>query len=346
MTSQLLQQIAARSNAYRTLLKGKVTVLTYHRVLPEDDLTAEDISWEMAVTKPVFCEHLKFLHDEFVVIDEEQLVRFLDGEDRLRPDRAYVAITFDDGWRDNFDHAFDLLRQTKTPATIFLCTAHIDNGAPFWWAALEQGVKQFGIDETRRQLQIIANQDSEPVSSPWATPDDVPTLRSLTAVLKQMPADKLTNLITHWIVAYMSETTRTVMTWEEVSEMARASIKFGPHTRHHTILPGLSLEQQREEVEGCAADLAARGLDTSAFFCFPSGEVDEASTQVVQAAGFDYAYGLGGAAFSPKNYSRPSVIPRLNVGMHNSGSLGAFKWALTKAGIRAHRQRAPQSGRA
>ena len=47
------------------------------------------------------------------------------------PDNA-IAVTFDDGYKDNFVNAFPILRQFRIPATIFLATGSIGSGRILW----------------------------------------------------------------------------------------------------------------------------------------------------------------------------------------------------------------------
>src|SRR5215469_1995176 len=56
------------------------------------------------------------------------------GRDRRTP----LVLTFDDGYYDNYTHAFALARELHAPITIFLIPGYIENGESFWWLQPEQ----------------------------------------------------------------------------------------------------------------------------------------------------------------------------------------------------------------
>src|SRR5690606_32629403 len=55
----------------------------------------------------------------------------LGGENRRNAGRA-CAVTFDDGWRDNYQFALPVLVETRTPATVFLVSDLIGTDRLFW----------------------------------------------------------------------------------------------------------------------------------------------------------------------------------------------------------------------
>jgi len=64
------------------------------------------------------------------------------------PERP-VILTFDDGYRDNFFHAYRLLRRSKSVGTFFLITSFIDENRPGYltWGqvrVMRQGGMEFG----------------------------------------------------------------------------------------------------------------------------------------------------------------------------------------------------------
>lgn len=83
-----------------------------------------------------------------------------------------VCITFDDGYQDNFEYAFPILRHYNLPATIFLTTDLIDTKEMLWHDIVLQTIKgaknsildfekaniknlNLKNDETRRQVAIV-----------------------------------------------------------------------------------------------------------------------------------------------------------------------------------------------
>src|SRR6266700_7566337 len=47
--------------------------------------------------------------------------------------RSLLAVTFDDGYYDNYTHAFSLACELQLPITIFLIPGHMESGTSFWW---------------------------------------------------------------------------------------------------------------------------------------------------------------------------------------------------------------------
>jgi len=109
---------------------NELTVLMYHRVLPEGEASSETVQPGMAVTIDTFKKHLHWLQDKY------ELVHLGDWCDKAKaglpvPPRA-CAITFDDGWYDNYQYAFPILKELNVPITVFLPAGIIENRTRFW----------------------------------------------------------------------------------------------------------------------------------------------------------------------------------------------------------------------
>lgn len=91
-------------------------VLTYHRVNPTHPAD------RLTVTPRAFEEQMRFLSSE------HRVVRLSSAVARLRSgcrDPSAVAVTFDDGYRDNVDYALELLDRYRVPATFFLVSGNL-----------------------------------------------------------------------------------------------------------------------------------------------------------------------------------------------------------------------------
>ena len=111
--------IAAIHTFFRKVIlkKYRTIILTYHRV--RDDGRYSDIS----VTTKNFENQLIYLKKHFDVIPLIEAVNSL--QNGRRHNRDQVAISFDDGYKDNYSKAFPVLKRHHIPATIFLVSAHL-----------------------------------------------------------------------------------------------------------------------------------------------------------------------------------------------------------------------------
>lgn len=98
-------------------------VLQYHSVVADLDAAIAKSPYErlFSVSRAAFEEQMHGLaRAGYCFLSNGELIDALTGKGELPP-RA-VVVTFDDGWRSIYDHAFLVLRELHIPATIFLTT--------------------------------------------------------------------------------------------------------------------------------------------------------------------------------------------------------------------------------
>lgn len=99
----------------RVLRSHGVYILSYHNVVAEQ--AARQDRWNDATPRDWFRAHLALVADRFAIVSLDEALQLLSGAPLQRD---YLVITFDDGYRDNYEHAWPLLREFGCPATTFL----------------------------------------------------------------------------------------------------------------------------------------------------------------------------------------------------------------------------------
>ncbi|MBK9997621.1 MAG: polysaccharide deacetylase family protein [Nitrospira sp.] len=119
------------SSIYRWRHRGKVFVLMYHRVLTKSEVARYPVQPGMYVLDSVFAEQMSFVRRNFTVLSLQELLDLWQRGEWSAHAR-YCVITFDDGWLDNYRHAYPVLKQLRIPATIFLPTDYVGRNEWFW----------------------------------------------------------------------------------------------------------------------------------------------------------------------------------------------------------------------
>lgn len=107
------------------LMRHEAVVVAFHRVRNDADL-----SDSLTIDSRTFESYCQFFKRFFNVVPLAELVETLHA--RRAPHRA-LAITFDDGYRDNFQYAAPILERLGLPATFFVVSRWIGTSVvPFW----------------------------------------------------------------------------------------------------------------------------------------------------------------------------------------------------------------------
>jgi peptidoglycan/xylan/chitin deacetylase (PgdA/CDA1 family) len=117
------------------LLAGPRGVLVrYHSIQEDPEQQADTIGAGIIHSTRVFQRHMEILARRFAPMPLQELAQFAANGGSL-PRRA-VAVTFDDGYRDNLDVAVPILNRFGIPATFYVTVGAIDSGVPPWFCRL------------------------------------------------------------------------------------------------------------------------------------------------------------------------------------------------------------------
>jgi peptidoglycan/xylan/chitin deacetylase (PgdA/CDA1 family) len=251
--------------------------LMYHRVLPHDDAARRFEQPGMVVSPETLAMHVSVLREHFDLIHLSDWVECVAAGESL-PARA-CSITFDDGWRDNYTHAFPVLRRAGVPATIFLVSRLVGGRYGFWPTRIARLLCESWGERSRRipaRLQELCRDADVPSEVPQQAARDAADV--VLTRLKQRYDDR-------WMASVASEleglvgrsSERELVSWDEVGEMKRSGlIRFGSHTCTHARLgSGVDVEAASWEINQSADDLQTRLGVPVRGFCYPNGDCCE-----------------------------------------------------------------------
>ncbi|MEW6442096.1 MAG: polysaccharide deacetylase family protein [bacterium] len=285
------------SGVYESSPRGQAVILMYHRVLPSAVAESLNVQPGMYVDDGVFRTQVSYLAESFETLGLEALLERCSQGD-LDPTKKYCTITFDDGWRDNYLYAFPTLRAYGAPATIFLVGDYLGTDRRFWFDRLSGALGRLRRLDRRQPLleslgELFRAEGIEPARlrgwfSGWDR-DPVLTADRVIGEFKKLPPETGEQLIGRMerLLGLPASAERALLNWEEIGEMARAKICFGSHSASHSILPGLTPERLREEIDRSFRLMQEnRERNFIPVFAYPNGEFDERVARQVCASGF------------------------------------------------------------
>jgi peptidoglycan/xylan/chitin deacetylase (PgdA/CDA1 family) len=284
----------------------------------------------MFVTAQTFEGHAQFLKAHFHVIPFNDLLSLWE-ERRWDATQRYCVVTFDDGWLDNYIHAFPILQRYALPATIFLPTGFIGTTRWFWPDQLAWVFRNFsarGEDERLRCLGKLRTRqaDMDGLTRALLRGD----LDGLIEYCKPFPQDRIDSLLSGLMESLQVTlpSDRQVINWDEARAMSAAGVSFGSHSVNHRILTGLNLSQVAHEVEHSGETLRHERVNYVPVFCYPNGDWSADIGCVVERAGYKAATTTE-FGYETANPASRFALKRVNVHDYVTSNNSLFAFHLT-----------------
>lgn len=303
------------------------TILLYHRVA---ELTADPQL--LSVTPAHFEEHLAVLNKNYKVMPLDDLVTaVIKG---AAPKKA-VAITFDDGYADNYQHAWPLLKKYSMPATIYVATGYVASNREFFCDELERLLLRSDILPDALKLTIAGRQyewqlrltggDYNQCNDSWSVleeGDPTPAhqaYRELHRILRNQPYQIQMQALEEIRAAAgddgSARPTHRALSWEQIREIsAHGLVDIGAHTVNHTYLSSLTKANQKKEIVDSVHAIESWTQKRVTSFAYPYGTRDSYDANTLTAvceAGFLNASSNFRARISKG--TEPFQLPRLVV---------------------------------
>lgn len=272
------------SRLVESALGGCLRIMAYHRISslhPEPDYGADielisswasEFAWQMA-----------HVSESYETPSPTEVFDSI-ARGKALPTNS-VLVTFDDGFRDNWEVAFPILRKYRIPAMFFLSTGYIGSTRQFWFDRIVSAVLQTSV----RRLSVDA------IDEAFVIQEDTASRRKLCshllACLKSLSNRRRESAVEKIIadLGYERDENNSdqgsAMSWDQARDMRAGGMEFGSHSVSH---PVLSAIESDAELYSELADSKSQiedeiGVPIHAL-AYPVGGVSAYDARVVAAA--------------------------------------------------------------
>jgi peptidoglycan/xylan/chitin deacetylase (PgdA/CDA1 family) len=298
-----------------------LTVLAYHRVIDPFSPGFDTFRPNVSATPAGFARQIAFVKQRFNVISIDMLIDWLQNDAPLPP--RPLLITFDDGYADNYHHAYPVLAENDLPAIVFLATGCIQNKQPFFWDLVA-----YCCHHTRRKEATLPLVGRRTLASER---DRNGASILLVNRLKALPEDEKQGILVEVPAALDVEIDPEAfsdihMTWDQVAELSQNGVTLGGHTQTHPILTRVPDARARVEIVNCRGEIEAHIGRPVTAFAYPNGlhtDFDGRHRDMLKEAGYSAAFSLEPGPSAPQEVrSAPYAIRRILIS--NKDSLARF----------------------
>lgn len=311
----------------RKRLQGAGVVLMLHRVLADDQAANAPHRGPLCVGQQSFEKLLVWLREHFDCVALEQLLEQPAGK------RPRVALTFDDGWRDNAEYAYPLLERYGVPASIFLSTDFIGSRQGFWWESIGETLWQHAAGPAsgslREQLHSLGVVLPDVLLHPGTDDARSRELGGVLQRLKVLPADTLQALAD----ACPDTGAPHSLDWSQVRQLERSGlVRFGPHGASHGILTQFNATQLAADLRRSHDTLSSQCRAPLHIYCYPNGDHNGEVRTAVASLGYRFALATQAGLIEPGQDLL--ALPRIDVSQATARAPALLAWRLFK-GARA-----------
>ena len=311
---------AARAIAPFTSGQGALFMLHHVRPHPGRRHRAPDHAFDpnrLLTITPHFLDrvvcHVRRAGFDIVSLDEAHR-RLTTPDGSRRRQKPFACFTFDDGYRDNRDHALPVLKRHDVPFAVYVATDFADGRGFLWWLVLERVLR------SQEQVSVVLggtdrNFDCRSIRQKQAA------FRQLYWWLRRLPEAEARGIVLALAhkarIDVHAPCRELVMTWPELRDLAADPlVTIGAHSVRHMALGRLDEAAARAEITDSVKRIETEIGKPCRHFCYPYGNPASAGEREFAIAA---ELGLHTAVTTAKGFvangpeTRLTALPRVSL---------------------------------
>ncbi len=303
-------------------------ILTYHRIATPGVEANPYYDPVVSATPEAFEKQMELLASRYHLVQLNDLDD-LQSASVQRSGKPFVLITFDDGYRDNFEVALPILCRHGVPATFFVPTRYVEAPRLPWWDHVAYIIKRTQVPRFAVQR---TTDDPDPLTVQLGEcPSDVERTRAITSIINQFLAGAINDEAR--FLAQLDEQAQVAldssllgrelfMGWGELNELIGAGMSVGSHGHNHLELGQLDDMMQRQELHDSKRLIEASLAREVTAIAYPygwPGTFTARTVELAREAGYRWGFSsLEGVNQLTALQSTPLALKRLNIGTGDS----------------------------
>lgn len=255
-------------------------ILLYHGVSDAANTGIENYNTKH-ISSEKFIKHLKFLKENCNILSMDEIIYY--HENKILYPKNSVAITFDDGFENNYTVAAPLLDKFKIPTAFYISSGLIGSDSMFWVDELEDCINL--SSEKQIKIEINGNNFEFSISN---NDEKINTMFLLKQYCKNCPTDEKNNILgqvknkTKINPSIEHSENYKKMNWAQLKEMHNNSLfTIGGHSLNHEILSKLSEEKMRYEISE-SLNILSKNLGVVRHYSYPEGRMEHFNNKTIK----------------------------------------------------------------
>jgi peptidoglycan/xylan/chitin deacetylase (PgdA/CDA1 family) len=272
----------------KPLYSGIGSIMMLHRICPPADHPRLGYNKFLEITPELLEQTILFFKKkkyEFVSLDEVHNI-LSSG----RSQGKFVAFTIDDGYADNYTHAYPVFKSYNVPFAIYVTTSFPDRDAILWWYLLEDLLLRENEVEVLVDGQVI-KYDCSTLTGKEAAFDAIQS--HLTYASDDNFELKCKSILRAPLGDLNKYVDELALTWDQIRELSREPLAtIGAHTIDHRALSKLAPAEAVRQMTGSKLRIESQTGREVRHFAYPYGSREAAGERdfrLVKECGFSTA---------------------------------------------------------